>query len=59
MEELEYVRVYLDDLLVISKGSFENYLVKLDAVLAKLTKAGLEVNLRKSFMACTESPQTQ
>ena len=51
MEELEFVRVYLDDLLVISKGSLEDHLEKLDRVLEKLTKAGLKVNLRKSFFA--------
>ena len=55
MEELEFVRVYLDDLLVISKGTFEDHLQKLDEVLEKLMKAGLKVNLRKSFLACTET----
>ena len=54
MEELELVRVYLDDLLVISKGSLEDHLDKLEMVLEKLTKAGLKVNLRKSFFAQTE-----
>ena len=55
MEELEFVRVYRDDLLVITKGSFEDHLEKLDAVLAKLMKAGLKANLRKSFLACVET----
>ena len=55
MEELKFVRVYLDDLLVISKGSYDDNLEKLDEVLGKLMKAGLKVNLRKSFLACTET----
>ena len=55
MSELEHVRVYLDDLLVITKGTFEDHLEKLDGVLAKLMKAGLKVNLKKSFFACTET----
>ena len=55
MEELEFVRVYLDDLLVISKGTFEDHLEKLDEVLGKLMKVGLKVNLKKSFLACTET----
>ena len=43
MEELEFVRVYLDDLLVISKGTFEDHLEKLDEVLRELMKVGLKV----------------
>ena len=45
---LEYVRAYIDDLLVISKGSFEDHLSKLDEVLNKLQSAGLKVNATKS-----------
>ena len=55
MEELEFVRVYLDDLLVITKGSFEDHLEKLDAVLAKLMKAGLKANPSKSLLAYVET----
>ena len=46
--ELEYVREYIDDLLITTNGSFEDYLVKLTKVLKKLEKAGLKVNASKS-----------
>ena len=49
--ELEYVRTYIDDLLVITKGDFQDHLEKLDAVLTKLRRAGLKVNAKKSFFA--------
>ena len=55
MEELEFMRVYLDDLLVISIGTYEDHLENLDEVLFKLKKAGVKVNLRNSFLACTET----
>ena len=51
MLELEYVRAYIDDLLVTTKGSFEDHLDKLEAVLIKLQGAGLKVNANKSFFA--------
>ena len=54
MQDLEYVRAYIDDLLVITKGSFEDHLAKLDKVLVKLRKAGLKVNAKKSFFAKNE-----
>ncbi len=49
MQELEYVRVYLDDLLTITKGDFKDHLQKLERVLDKLNRAGLKVNAKKSF----------
>ena len=33
---LEYLRVYLDDLLIITKESYDDYLLKLRQVLKKL-----------------------
>ncbi len=54
MEGLEYVRTYIDDLLVLTKGSFEDHLEKLDRVLARLRQAGLRVNANKSFFAKAE-----
>jgi hypothetical protein len=44
MESLEYVRVYLDDLLCISKLSLEDHLEKLEEVLRQSHDAGLKVN---------------
>ena len=46
--ELEYVREYIDDLLVTTNSTYENHLEKLNIVLAKLQKAGLKVNAVKS-----------
>ena len=44
MMSLGYVRTYLDDLLVISNGNFEDHLDKLKVVLQRLSDAGLKVN---------------
>jgi ribosome-interacting GTPase 1 len=49
MEGLEFIRTYIDDLLVITKESFEDQLEKLDLVLQQLEDAGLKVNGNKSF----------
>ena len=48
---LDFVRTYIDDLLTLTKGTFEDHLEKLDGVLARLSQAGLEVNAKKSFFA--------
>ncbi len=47
MESLEYVQVYLDDLLCISMRSLEDHLKKLEEVLRCLCNAGLKVNAEK------------
>ena len=54
MDGLEFVRTYIDDLLVISKGSWEDHLQKLDTVFARLKEAGLKVNAKKSFFGRSE-----
>jgi len=41
METLEYVRTYLDDLLIITRSSFGEHLTKMSEVLSRLQKAGL------------------
>ena len=48
MEGLEFARTYLDDLLCITKGTFDDHLEKLDLVLARLARPGLKVNANKS-----------
>ena len=53
-EGLDYVRAYIDDLLVLSKGTYEDHLEKLDSVLYRLGQAGLKVNAKKSFFARSE-----
>ena len=54
MEGLDFVRTYIDDLLCLTKGSFEDHLEKLERVLSRLQQAGLKVNANKSFFARTE-----
>ena len=54
MCDLEYVRAYIDDLVVFTKGSFEDHLEKVDQVLSRLQEAGLKVNAKKSFFAKQE-----
>jgi hypothetical protein len=51
MIKLEYIQAYIDDRLVTTKGSFEDHLDKLEAVLIKLQGARLKVNANKSFFA--------
>ena len=48
---LEYVRTYIDDLLVISNKSLDDHTLKLDNVLSRLKSAGFKVNANeKSFI---------
>ncbi len=54
MEDLEYVRAYLDDLLCISRSSLENHAKKLEEVLGRLCDAGLKVNAEKSTFCALE-----
>ena len=48
---LDFVRAYIDDLLILTKGSFEEHLEQLELVLQRLRDAGLKVNAKKSFFA--------
>ena len=48
MADLEFVRTYLDDLLVMSNGTFEQHVKKLSIVLDRLERAGLRVHIQKS-----------
>ena len=52
--DLEHVRANIDDLLVISKGSYEDHLLKLEEVFARLEKAGVKVNAVKSAFGKAE-----
>ena len=54
MAGLEFVRAYIDDLLVISKTTWDDHLMKLETVLKRLKKAGLKVNAKKSFFGKEE-----
>jgi hypothetical protein len=52
MEALEYVRAYIDNLLVITRETLEDHLDELREVLRRLREAGLKVNAIKSSF-CT------
>ena len=55
MATLEFVRTYLDDLLIITKGSLEDHLEKLSMVLTRLQDAGLKINAEKSNFCTLET----
>jgi hypothetical protein len=48
------VKVYMDDLLIFSHGSFEDHLEKVNEALDRLQKQGMAVNAEKSFWAVKE-----
>jgi hypothetical protein len=48
VQDMEYVKTYLDDLLILTDSSFKDHLLKLEMVLARLSTAGMRVNLSKS-----------
>ena len=54
MEELNFVRTYIDDLLVITKSDFNDHLEKLDQVLQRISQAGLKINAVKSAFCQTQ-----
>ncbi len=56
MAALEYARVNIDNLLVITKGSHDDHLDKLEQVFIKLCNARLKVNAAKSFF-CTQKTE--
>jgi len=51
MDGLTFVRTYIDDLLCLTKGAFSDHLENVELVLQRLQKAGLKVNVTKSFFA--------
>jgi Reverse transcriptase (RNA-dependent DNA polymerase) len=54
MANLEYMRAYIDDLLMITRGTYLEHLQKLATVLTRLQQAGLKVNANKSWFAKEE-----
>jgi len=51
MDGLAFVRTHVDDLLCLTKCTFSDHLEKVELVLHRLQKAGLKVNIAKSFFA--------
>ena len=54
MAGIDTVRTYLDDLLHITKSSFDEHLTILDKVFSRIEQAGLKINTKKSMFAVTE-----
>jgi hypothetical protein len=52
--DLEYVGVYIDDLLLTSCSTFEEHLQRLELVLSQFSEAGLKINANKSQFAVSE-----
>jgi hypothetical protein len=48
IQDMEYVKTYLDDLLILINSSFNDHQLKLEMVLARLSIAGMRVNISKS-----------
>jgi hypothetical protein len=48
VQDIEYVKTYLNDLLIPTNSSFKQYLLKLEMVLARLSTAGLRVYISES-----------
>jgi len=49
MAGLDFVRVYLDDCLILNKSTFADHLTKLRQTLKRLSAAGLRINADKSY----------
>lgn len=48
MQDFEFCRTYIDDVLVHSHGSLEDHLIKVEQVLESLETTGLKINIHKS-----------
>jgi hypothetical protein len=48
VQDMEYVKTYLDDLLILTNSSFKDHILKLEMLLARLSTAGMRVNISKS-----------
>ena len=48
---MPYFLVYIDNILVITKGSYEQHLQAVKNVLEKLKEAGMQLNINKSHFA--------
>ena len=51
---LESCRVYIDDLLIIIRGNYDQHLEHLEQALTQLSEAGLKTNASKSAFYSTE-----
>jgi hypothetical protein len=54
MASLEFVQVYMDDLLIVTRQTLDKHLQKMETVLTRLCDAGLKVNAAKSLFCAHE-----
>jgi hypothetical protein len=54
MASLKFVLVYMDDLLIITRGILDQHLQKMETVITRLRDAGLKVNTAKSLFCAHE-----
>jgi hypothetical protein len=54
MASLEFVRVYMGDLLIITRRLLEEHLQRMETVLTNLRDTGLKVNAAKSLFCAHE-----
>ena len=52
--DLDFARTYIDDILIVLDGSFEDHMHKLSIVLKRLETAGFRANVKKCFFAKDE-----
>jgi hypothetical protein len=52
--DLNFVKCYLDDILIFTNGTFEDHMHKVLLVLQRLANKGLQINANKSFWAVKE-----
>jgi hypothetical protein len=52
--DLDYVRVYLNNILIVDNGSLEDHMHKVSICLEGLEKAGFKANVRESLFAVEE-----
>ncbi len=55
MATFKYIRAYIDNILVITKGSLDDHLDKLKQVFIRLRDAGLKINSTKSIFCAQET----
>ena len=51
---LDVILIYIDDILVVTKGDFQDHLEKLQIVLERFRKQGMQLNGKKSYFATQE-----
>ena len=54
--DINSVKTYIDDIIVLGKDSFENYIEQLRIIFVRLRTAGLKVNAPKCSYGLTEIP---